>query len=177
MKALDKYNLMVVFTLLLNRVHIFANFMFIPTKRHGIERVKLFVLPTDVAQLETFANALTEVGGLTPEHHNAIAAKLAFDLMEDLKVPDEKRDGILKEGTAFINDAEMTFVRSECSISLSYCCDGYYVVKQYDRLVCLLFVAKQQQQQQQQQTTTTTTVFRLGLYRTIHPAEHLSEMG
>ena len=42
----------------------------------------------------------------------------------------------------------------------------------------LLFVAKQQQQQQQQQqTTTTTTVFRLGLYRTIHPAEHLSEMG
>ena len=162
---------MVVFTLSLNRVHIFANFMFIPTKRHGSKRV--FILPIDVAQLETFANALTEVGGLTPEHHNAIAAKLAFDLMEDLKVPDEKRDGILKEGTAFINDAEMTFVRSECSISLDFYCDGYYVVKHYDRLVCLLSVAKQQQQQQ----TTTTTVFRLGLYRTIHPAEHLSEMG
>ena len=28
MKALDEYFLMVVFTLLLNRVHVFANFMF-----------------------------------------------------------------------------------------------------------------------------------------------------
>ena len=35
MKALDEYFLMVMFTLLLNRVHVFANFIF------GSEKVKL----------------------------------------------------------------------------------------------------------------------------------------
>ena len=37
MKALDEYFLMVVFTLLLNGVHVFANFLF-NLDRHGSER-------------------------------------------------------------------------------------------------------------------------------------------
>ena len=37
MKALDEYFLMVVFTLLLNRVHVFANLIFNSTEKHGSE--------------------------------------------------------------------------------------------------------------------------------------------
>ena len=40
MKALNESFLMEVFTLLQNRVHVFANFMFILTEKHGGERVK-----------------------------------------------------------------------------------------------------------------------------------------
>ena len=41
MKALDEYFLMVVFTLLLNEVHVFAIFMFnLDRETHGSERVK-----------------------------------------------------------------------------------------------------------------------------------------
>ena len=40
MKALNEYFLMVVFTLLLNRVHVFAIFMFnFDRKKHGSQRV------------------------------------------------------------------------------------------------------------------------------------------
>ena len=44
MKALDEYILMVVFMLLLNRVHVFANVMF-NLEKHGSEKVNC-----DVAQ-------------------------------------------------------------------------------------------------------------------------------
>ena len=40
MKALDEDFLMVVFILLLNRLHVFANFLLIWTEKHGSERVK-----------------------------------------------------------------------------------------------------------------------------------------
>ena len=40
MKALNESFLMEVFTLLQNRVHVFANVMFILTEKHGGERVK-----------------------------------------------------------------------------------------------------------------------------------------
>ena len=40
MKALDEYFLSVAFTLLLNRVNVFANFMFSWTEQHGSERVR-----------------------------------------------------------------------------------------------------------------------------------------
>ena len=40
MKALDEYILMVVFKLLLNRVHVCANFTFICTEKHDNERIK-----------------------------------------------------------------------------------------------------------------------------------------
>ena len=38
MKALDEYFLMVVFTLLLNEVHVSAHFILIWTEKHGSER-------------------------------------------------------------------------------------------------------------------------------------------
>ena len=71
---------------------------------------------SDVQALEGYAGALTEVGGLTSQHHKAIATKLALDIMDDLKVPDEKRATILKKETMFIKDAELTHVRSEYDI-------------------------------------------------------------
>ena len=40
MKALDEYFVMVVFTLFLNTVHVFANFVFNWTEKHGSERDK-----------------------------------------------------------------------------------------------------------------------------------------
>ena len=41
-KALAEYFLMLVFILLLNRVHVFANFMFtILNKKHGSKRVNI----------------------------------------------------------------------------------------------------------------------------------------
>ena len=40
MKAIDEYFLMVMFVLLLNTVHVFANFMFIWREQHGSEKVK-----------------------------------------------------------------------------------------------------------------------------------------
>ena len=40
MKALDEYFIMVVSALLLNRLHVFATFMFNWTEKHGNERVK-----------------------------------------------------------------------------------------------------------------------------------------
>ena len=44
MKALDEFFLLVVFTLLLNGVRVFAIFMFnLKTEKHGSERVKLIV--------------------------------------------------------------------------------------------------------------------------------------
>ena len=48
MKALDEYILMVVFTLLLNRVHVFANFMsnLNSELKHDSKRVKVFVVST-----------------------------------------------------------------------------------------------------------------------------------
>ena len=39
MKALDEYFQMVAFTLLLNTVHVFVNFMFHFQNRHGTERL------------------------------------------------------------------------------------------------------------------------------------------
>ena len=72
------------------------------------------VLLTDVEALEGYADALTEVGGLTPEHHEAIAAKLALDLMEDLKISDKHKSELLEKETAFIKDAEIAYVRSKC---------------------------------------------------------------
>lgn len=65
----------------------------------------------DVEALEGYADALTEVGGLTPEHHEAIAAKLALDLMEDLKISDKHKSELLEKETAFIKDAEIAYVR------------------------------------------------------------------
>ena len=42
MKALNKYFLMVVFTLLLNKVNVFANFMFnLDREEHGSETVNI----------------------------------------------------------------------------------------------------------------------------------------
>ena len=43
MKALDGYFLMVVFTLLLNRLRVFVNLCLIWTEKHGSERVKEYV--------------------------------------------------------------------------------------------------------------------------------------
>ena len=42
MKALNEYFLLVVFTLFLNRLFVFAIFMFNLDKKHGRERVKSF---------------------------------------------------------------------------------------------------------------------------------------
>ena len=67
----------------------------------------------DVEALEGYADALTEVGGLTPEHHQAIATKLALDLMDDLNVEKQERSDLLKQETAFIKDAEIAYVRSK----------------------------------------------------------------
>lgn len=66
----------------------------------------------DVKALEDYAAALTEVGGLTSEHHKAISTKLALDIMDDLKVPDAKRTELLEKETNFIKDAELAVVRS-----------------------------------------------------------------
>lgn len=66
----------------------------------------------DVEALEGYADALTEVGGLTPEHHKAIATKLALDLMEDLNINEQQRPDLLQKETAFIKDAEIAYVRS-----------------------------------------------------------------
>jgi hypothetical protein len=71
------------------------------------------IISPDVQALEGYADALTEVGGLTSEHHKAIATKLALDIIDNLKVPDEKRAELLQKETKFINDAEMTYVRSK----------------------------------------------------------------
>lgn len=71
--------------------------------------MQLFV---DVKTLENYAGALTEVGGLSAEHHKAIATKLALDIMDDLKVPDAQRAELLKQETKFIKDTEMAVVRS-----------------------------------------------------------------
>ena len=40
MNALDEYILMLVFTLLLNRVHVFGNFVFNLKEEHGSERIR-----------------------------------------------------------------------------------------------------------------------------------------
>ena len=69
---------------------------------------------TDVEALEGYADALTEVGGLTPEHHQAIATKLALDLMEDLNIDEKQKSDLLEKETAFIKDAEIAYVRSKC---------------------------------------------------------------
>lgn len=69
----------------------------------------------DVEALEGYADALTEVGGLTPEHHKAIATKLALDLMEDLNIDEQQRSDLLQKETVFIKDAEIAYVRSRCS--------------------------------------------------------------
>ena len=78
----------------------------------------------DVEALEGYAGALTEVGGLTPEHHKAIATKLALDLMEDLKIDEKQKSELLEKETDFIKDAEIAYVRSKCksnTISLFQC--------------------------------------------------------
>ena len=77
--------------------------------------IKLVFLK-DVEALEGYADALTEVGGLTPAHHKAIAAKLALDLMEDLKIDEKHKSELLEKETSFIKDAEIAYVRSKCPI-------------------------------------------------------------
>lgn len=67
----------------------------------------------DVEALEGYAEALTEVGGLTPEHHQAIATKLALDLMEDLNIDVKEKSDVLEKETAFIKDAEIAYVKSK----------------------------------------------------------------
>ena len=44
----------------------------------------------DVDELQGYAGALTEVRYLSPEHHKAIATKLALDLMANLHVPEDR---------------------------------------------------------------------------------------
>ena len=44
MKALDECFLMVVFTLLLNRLHVFANFVSFGKQKHGSENIPVFFL-------------------------------------------------------------------------------------------------------------------------------------
>ena len=68
----------------------------------------------DVEELQGYAGALTEVGYLSPEHHKAIATKLALDLMDNLHVPEDRRPALLKKEKSFISDAELAYVRSEC---------------------------------------------------------------
>lgn len=70
-------------------------------------------LYTDVEALEGYADALTEVGGLTPEHHHAIATKLALDLMEDLNIDAKQKSELLEKETAFIRDAEIAYIKSK----------------------------------------------------------------
>lgn len=70
-------------------------------------------LYTDVEALEGYADALTEVGGLTPEHHQAIATKLALDLMEDLNIDAKQKSELLEKETAFIRDAEIAYIKSK----------------------------------------------------------------
>lgn len=74
----------------------------------------VLIFLADVEALEGYADALTEVGGLTPEHHKAIATKLALDLMEDLNINQNQQSGLLAKETAFIKDAEVAYVRSKC---------------------------------------------------------------
>lgn len=79
---------------------------------HDSHTLKLSIF-ADVEALEGYADALTEVGGLTPEHHKAIATKLALDLMEDLNIDEKERSNLLKKETAFIKDAEIAYVKSK----------------------------------------------------------------
>lgn len=69
-------------------------------------------------ELQGYAGALTEVGSLSPEHHNAIATKLALDVMDNLHVPEEKRAALLQKEKSFISDAELAYVRSKPLIYL-----------------------------------------------------------
>lgn len=63
--------------------------------------------------LEGYADALTEVGGLTPEHHQAIATKLALDLVEDLNIDAKQKSELVEKETAFIRDAEIAYIKSK----------------------------------------------------------------
>ena len=67
----------------------------------------------DIEALEGYADALTEVGGLTPEHHQAIATKLALDLMEDLNIDKKDKSDLLEKETAFVKDAEIAYIRGK----------------------------------------------------------------
>ena len=83
---------------------------------HDSHTLKLSIF-ADVEALEGYADALAEVGGLTPEHHKAIATKLALDLMEDLNIDEKERSDLLKKETAFIKDAEIAYVKSKRELS------------------------------------------------------------
>ena len=83
--------------------------------------------PTDVEALEGYADALTEVGGLTPQHHQAIATKLALDLMEDLNIDPKHNSELLEKETAFIKNAEIAYVRSKCRTNTPILFDAYFV--------------------------------------------------
>lgn len=78
-----------------------------------LKKSEFSIFFTDVEALEGYADALTEVGGLTPEHHQAIATKLALDLMEDLNIDEKQKSDLLEKETAFIKDAEIAYVRSK----------------------------------------------------------------
>lgn len=77
----------------------------------NISKCNCLLLSKDVEALEGYADALTEVGGLTPQHHQAIATKLALDLMEDLDIDKKDKSDLLEKETAFIKDAEIAYIR------------------------------------------------------------------
>ena len=91
MKALDEYFLMVVFTLLLNRVHVFAIFCL---GKHGSERVRYYLLATfsfcelsDITEKHSFKQSLNfNFAKLT-----TLSAKLPQSLSNTLNLsPQEK---------------------------------------------------------------------------------------
>lgn len=84
-----------------------------PLHKLNISKCNCLLLSKDVEALEGYANALTEVGGLTPDHHQAIATKLALDLMEDLDIDKKDKSDLLEKETAFIKDAEIAYIRGK----------------------------------------------------------------
>ena len=84
-----------------------------PLHKLNISKCNCLLLSKDVEALEGYADALTEVGGLTPEHHQAIATKLALDLMEDLDIDKKDKSHLLEKETAFIKDAEIAYIRGK----------------------------------------------------------------
>lgn len=85
----------------------------VPLHKLNISKCNCLPLSKDVEALEGYADALTEVGGLTPEHHQAIATKLALDLMEDLDIDKKDKSDLLEKETAFIKDAEIAYIRGK----------------------------------------------------------------
>ena len=69
------------------------------------------VLSLEIDDLKDYASALTETAGLAPAHHDDLARKLASDLLDEMKVSDERKEELLKQLMAFFTSVEFAAVR------------------------------------------------------------------